>query len=208
LDAILFTAVMTAAFLFLRLGGIAHVSILEFIPVVLSLIGMSMLKRENPWGQIVFFVSQVVFVVLFFRINLWGQLWYCAIWAVLNLVGFYFWIRPGRKTHRPITPSFLHPALWIPIMAGLAAMAWANRGGGMVAMLDWATLYLGIAGQVVLTKKKIDGWIMWQAVNFLSVVLFWTTGAYLLFLRSILYSFIHVAAFVAWKREIKDNKGA
>ena len=202
-DFILFPLLTIVTFLVLSLSDISYISLLEFVPVLMTLFAMAMLKRENPWGHIVFFVAQIIFIIYFLQINLPGQVIYCAIWAALNVVGFYSWFCPTKKEKTTVAPLFLRPIWLVAIVVGFAIVPLYSRNGGLIAMLDYSTLYFGIAGQIVLTRKKVDGWILWVIANGVSVGLFWISGSYILLLRAILYLFINIEAFIGWRHEVK-----
>jgi len=212
-EFVLFPAIITAAFLFLKSTGTAGVPWMEFTLVMLTLIAMPMLKRENPWGQIVSFVAQILFVYYFLGLDLIGQAIFGAVWAVLNLIGFYNWLRSAdnkkkkpasarlRRDKPALVPSFLQPIWLVAILAGAAMVVWVSSAGGIINVLDYSILYFGIAGQVVLTKKKTDGWTLWIVTSVAGIILFWKTGLYLLLLRSIAYLFIYITAFVKWSKK-------
>lgn len=204
IDFFLFPAAITACFFALNLTGVATVPAFEFIPIMLSLIGTMMLKRENAWGQIVLFASQIFFLFYFIQLDLPGQFIFSAIWAVFNLIGFYFWRRP--KTERIVAPSFMHPHWAMLIFAGFAVIVFCKWRSGIVGILDFTVLYLGLVGQIVLIKKKVDGWLIWSIVSIGGIVLFWLSASYLMVLRSAMYLMINAAAFIQWRRAARGDE--
>jgi len=200
-EFILFPALMMVAFLFLRASGISEIPWMEFIPVMLTLIAMPMLKLKNPWGQILSFVGQVLFAFYFLALNLMGQVIFGVIWAALNLVGFYRWSRPGGNKKSGLVPTFLWPAWLAAILMGGLVVAWITSTGGVINVLDYAILYFGLTGQLILIKKKVDGWTLWIITTIAAIVLCWMMGLYLLLLRSFMYLFIYITAFIKWRRE-------
>jgi nicotinamide mononucleotide transporter len=199
-DFFVFPTVITACFLALNITGAARVPIFEFIPVMISLAGTLMLKRENAYGNLVIFIGQIFFMFYFIQTNLSGQLIFSALLAALNLIGFYFWTYPSGKTNHIITPTTLRPIHKGLICAGLGATVHFSLAGGIIGILDWTGLYLGIVGQILLTRKKIESWILFSIFSAICVVLFLLSESYLLALISLIYLPINVSAFYRWRK--------
>jgi len=201
MDSFVFPVLITGCFFALNLTGVARASVWEFLPVMTGLIGTTMLKREDPLGHLVMFVSQILFLFYFLQLGLMGQFIFAAIWGILSLIGFYFWTRPKKKGP-VIKPSFLNPS-WLGLIGmGLGAImyyGWETEGG-IVGILDYATLYLGIMGQLIMMRKKVEGWIFWLTINVAAIALFIMSGSYLLVLRSIIYFPIYLTALRRWQR--------
>jgi nicotinamide mononucleotide transporter len=69
-------------------------------------------------------------------------------------------------------------------------------------LIDALLTMASIAGQILLTRKKIDNWLIWILVNIASVVLYSVIGIYFTSILYAIFLLIAVKAFYEWKREM------
>lgn len=202
LSMFLLPVLFAAVYVALNAFGIADVSLLEFVTVVLSMVSIMLLRREYAIGYAFSFIAQMLFIMYFLRIGLTGQVILGAVVAGIDAISFYSWIRPDKKTKKIIQPSFMNPTRWLIVLAGLAIIIIWRYSSGTISILDYLVLYLGLFGQILLIRKKADGWLLWILFDILSIGLFWLSGSYLLFLRSFIDLYNETRAFIEWTKKI------
>jgi nicotinamide mononucleotide transporter len=198
-DVIFFPAILLALFILLQIFNLGNVSIYELIGIIFAMLGITLIKREIAIGQLVSMLGQIFLVLHFLPMKLYGQVAFCIVWGIINLISFCSWnIKTNGKI---IKPSDIH---WIYLFLtgiGLLLIIAIQYHSGLVGLLDYSIVYLGIIGQLMLITKKIQGWILWIIVDVMSVVLFLITGSYLLFARDMFYIFNNITAYFKWKKK-------
>jgi nicotinamide mononucleotide transporter len=184
---------------------------LELASFVLSLITVLLNIRQNHWAWLFAIISSAAYGVVFFQSKLYGDMGLQVVFIVVSVWGWYSWLRGGTG-HRPLQVSRLHRNGWIG-----SAIGWAAGFVLLAALLKYFTdtdvphadgfLTAGsLLGQLLLSRKKVENWHVWIAVDILYVGLYLYKG---LMLTAILYAvFVVMAAFGlrAWRRAA--HKGA
>ena len=162
--------------------------------------------RESAWCWPSGIVSATAYVVVFHQAHLPGQ---AGLQALLGLVCIYGWWSWSRGTaSQALAVSHGKPAL---VAAALILTGAAGVGIGLLLrhstesvapFVDGGLVAASLVAQGMAARKWIENWLVWIAVNVVSVWLYAsqgllpTTGLYLLYL---------VMAFVgyrSWKRSL------
>ncbi len=167
--------------------------LIETTGVVFGVAGVWLTIRQHVWCWPVGIVSVALFAVVFFEARLYGsaalQLGYVAI----SLYGWYAWRHPREgRGELPVTKA---PARMIWALAAAAATGTAclglflrDRTDAVWPLVDAGTTSFSLAAQFMTTRKWIETWTVWIAVDaiyvamYLSQGLVQTTGLYAVFL--------------------------
>jgi nicotinamide mononucleotide transporter len=178
---------------------------LELVSFVLSVVTVLLNIRQNHWAWLFAIISSAAYGVVFFNSRLYGDMGLQVVFIVVSVWGWYSWLRGGAG-HQPLDVSRLDRAGWIG-----AAIGWAAGFALLAAFLKHYTdtdvpyadgfLTAGsLLGQLLLSRKKVENWHVWIAVDILYVGLYLYKG---LVLTAILYAvFVAMAAvgLRAWRR--------
>lgn len=178
---------------------------LELISVVLSILTVLLNIRQNHWAWLLAIVSSATYGMVFYNTQLYGDMGLQVVFIVVSVWGWHSWLRGGAQ-HQPLHVTRLDRAGWTASLAGWAVgfvllafslKTWTNTD---VPHADGFLTAGSLLGQVLLSRKKVENWHAWIAVDILYV------GLYLykhLVLTAILYAAFVVMAVVglrAWKR--------
>lgn len=181
-------------------------SALELISFVLSIITVFLNIRQTHWAWLFAIVSSAMYGVVFFGAKLYGDMGLQAVFIVVSAWGWYQWLYGGAQ-HTPLdvssssaTESAFGAAGWL---AGFAILAWflARYTNTDVPYIDGFLTAGSLLGQVLLSRKKVENWIVWIIVDILYVWLYLYKG---LALTAILYGVFVVLAGIglyAWRRD-------
>lgn len=167
---------------------------LEVVAVVLALATVFCNIREIHWGWPLAIVSSLMYFEIFRESKLYGDAWLQVFFAVVALWGWYQWLRGHRADG-----SQLHVARLslrgLAVTIAASAILWPATGWFLrtytdtdVPWWDGFPTALSVVGQFLLGRKYIENWMVWLAVNVVSVGLFaykdlWlTAGLYVVFI--------------------------
>ena len=188
----------------LSLFGLATTP-LELISFVLSVLTVLLNIRQNHWAWLFAIVSSAAYGVVFFNARLYGDMGLQVVFIVVSMWGWHSWLRGGAQ-HQPLHVTRLDRAGWSASLAGWAIgfvllafflKTWTDTD---VPHADGFLTAGSLLGQVLLSRKKVENWHAWIAVDILYV------GLYLyknLLLTAILYAVFVAMAMIglrAWKR--------
>jgi nicotinamide mononucleotide transporter len=178
---------------------------LELISFVLSVLTVLLNIRQNHWAWLFAIISSAAYGMVFFDARLYGDMGLQLVFIVVSVWGWYSWLHGGAQ-RQALDVSRLDRAGWIGSMTGwligfvLLAFflkTWTNTD---VPYADGFLTAGSLLGQLLLSRKKIENWHAWIAVDILYV------GLYLyknLVLTAILYALFVVMAVIglrAWDR--------
>jgi nicotinamide mononucleotide transporter len=193
----------------LQLAGFSTTP-LELVSFVLAVITVALNIRQNHWAWLFAIISSAAYGVVFYGARLYGDMGLQLVFIVVSIWGWYQWLHGGDdKQALPVTT--LNAGGWVR-----ALMAWMIGFALLSAFLSHFTntdvphidgfLTAGsLVGQVLLSRKKVENWHVWIAVDVLYVGLYVFKG---LMLTAILYALFCVMAAVglmAWRRAARPQ---
>ena len=177
----------------------------EVSAFVLSVATVLLNIRQNPWAWLLAIVSSAAYGVVFFNTRLYGDMGLQAVFIVVSVWGWHSWLHGGAR-HQRLDVSRLDAAGWRWALAGwligfvllaFALKTWTNTD---VPYSDAFLTAGSLLGQVLLSRKKVENWHIWIAVDVLYVGLYVYKG---LVLTAILYALFVVMALIGlrvWER--------
>lgn len=177
---------------------------IEAIAVVFGLFCVWLSIRQNIWCWPTGLVQVVLYLVVFYHAKLYSDLVLHGIYVVLQVYGWYSWLH-GGSDRGPLRVSQLRVRWrvgWVVVaLAGTAA--W---GTGMATFTDAAVPYwdafttvASLVAQWLLTRKRLESWYFWIAVDIVAIGVYWYKS---LFLTAGLYSvflIMAIAGFLVWR---------
>lgn len=165
----------------------------EPIAFGLGVVNVALVVRRSIWNYPFGLLMVSLYAVVFFDAKLYSDALLQLFFFAINLYGWVVWSR-ARAAEGEIRVLALSNRARLGWAAGclVAIGAW----GGLMqrftdASLPWwdaAVAILSVAGQVMLSRRWIDNWVVWIVVDILSVGLYaakelWPTMVlYLVFL--------------------------
>ena len=160
------------------------VSPAEVIAVAFGLLSVWLTTRQSLWCWPTGLVQVVLFLFVFWDAKLYSDVILHAVYVVLQLYGWAYWkFGGGNRTKLPVTR--LHPVVavaWVGVI-GVGTLAW---GYGMASFTDAALPYwdAGIAvaslvAQYLMTRKYLENWLVWMAVDVVAVGVYAVKDLYL-----------------------------
>ena len=183
---------------------------LEIVAFVLGVLMVLANLRVHVIGWPLAIVSSLLYALLFADSKLYGEASLQFVFIGLALWGWWQWLRGAGsdglslRVHRM---SVRHR--WLAAAATLAC--WPLLGlllqratDSDVPYLDALPTVASITGQFLLSRKLVENWPVWVAVNIVSVALFAYKG---LWLTVILYGLLTLLALAGWRawRRIADH---
>jgi nicotinamide mononucleotide transporter len=178
---------------------------LEIASFVLSIVTVWLNIRQNHWAWLFAIISSAAYGVVFYHSKLYGDMGLQVVFIVVSVWGWHSWLR-GGSAHQPLQVTRLDRAGWFA-----SAFGWA-AGFALLAVflqrytdtdVPHADAFLtagSLLGQLLLSRKKVENWHAWIAVDVLYVGLYVYKG---LMLTDVLYALFVAMAIVglrAWSR--------
>jgi nicotinamide mononucleotide transporter len=181
-------------------------SALELISFVLSVITVVLNIRQLHWAWLFSIAASATYAIVFFGARLYGDMGLQGVFIAVSAWGWYQWLYGGAQ-HEPLAVTRSSPAGWRNSITGwllgfaILAVFLDNFTDTDVPNIDGFLTAGSLVGQVLLSRKKVENWVVWIIVDILYVGLYVYKG---LMLTAILYAVFVVLAAIGlatWYRE-------
>jgi nicotinamide mononucleotide transporter len=169
--------------------------------------------RESAWCWPVGIANAALFLVAYAHARLYGNAGLQVVYLAVSFYGWYEWLHGGEDRGRLGVSRT--PWAWAGGLAaaGLAAtfgfgLFLSRRTDSVLPFPDAATTAFSLVAQWMTTRKWLENWLVWIAVDAAYVVicssqrLFWMTGLYALFLV------MAALGYREWRASLARDRGA
>lgn len=183
---------------------------LELVSFVLAVITVWLNIAQNHWAWLFSILSSLLYAAVFADARLYGDAGLQFVFVAVSVWGWYQWLRGGEQ-HRPLQVSALAARGWLLMalawLAGWAVLSWflQRYTDTDVPHMDGFLTAGSLVGQFLLSRKKVENWLVWIAVDVLYV------GLYVykhLTLTAMLYALFVLMAAAGWRSWRRTNGDA
>jgi len=181
----------------------------ELAAAVLSAIGVWLGVRQAVWNWPFGIVSVLMYAWIFFRARLYADAGLQLFYAGISVYGWWHWLTGGRGAGNggdapaATLPVTRLPRAWWPAVVGLTALAaWgighllATQTNAAIPYLDAALTATSLTAQWMLTRKYVENWLLWIAVDVVYVPTYLSRA---LPVTAVLYAVFLVLAVLGWR---------
>ena len=163
--------------------------------------------RENIWSWPTALVNVSLYFVLFYESGLYSDMGLQVVYFGLSVYGWYEWLY-GGKGRTALKVSRTPRRLWA-VLAVIALIVWASLGkltsrlpGVSLPYVDAATTTTSLVAQWMMTRKLLENWTLWIAVDVAYIAMFIFKGLYLTAVNYAIYLVLAWMGHVTWKRSL------
>ena len=180
---------------------------LQIIGVALGLLYLYLEYKANIWLWIVGLIMPIVHGTLYFRQGLYADCSMQIYYILAGLYGLAMWSRkPKSEDSNPLKISTTPVRMWLGIAAIYAILHVAiytllvTFTDSTVPFWDSLTTALCIVAYWMLSRKYVEQWLVWLAVEVVTVGLYIYKDIPLTAALYALYSALAVAGYLRWRR--------
>ncbi|WP_417489790.1 nicotinamide riboside transporter PnuC [Maricaulis sp.] len=170
--------------------------IVEWVAAALGVASVFLTIRQSIWCWPVGIAMTGLYLFIFASVQLYSDAGLQLVYIGLQLYGWWYWLgNSGAATAQRQAPvQYLLPAGrlgWLGaglVTSGALGYLMATHTDAALPYWDASTTCFSLVAQVLLARKRIETWLVWIAVDFVSIGvysvkgLFVTAGLYALFL--------------------------
>ena len=185
-------------------------NIYEIVGAVTGLLCVLLIIYRNIWNWPIGIISVIAYAVLFFQIKLYADMSLQIFYVVTGFIGWWMWAYGGEKgtelkvramswKARTCTVAAFIPCYW--------GIAWflQHYTNASIPFWDSFASTLSVFAQILLMKKLFENWILWIAVDVLSIGIYIYKGVYLTVGLYSVFLVLAIMGFIAWKKLLKKN---
>ncbi len=183
---------------------------LETLGVLTGIAGVWLTIRQHVWCWPVGIVSVSVFAGIFFQARLYGSAALQLVYVLLSVYGWYAWKHPGRGERTlPVTRM---PAAWRWVLGGAALAGTAgvgvflrDRTDAVLPFIDAGTTSFSLAAQVMATRKWIENWAVWIAVDLVYTGMYLSQGLRQTAALYVVFLVLAVLGYREWRSSLRAS---
>ena len=182
-------------------------TLLEWVAVVTGFACVWLAARESLWNFPMAIVSCALYILIYHRAHLYSDRNLQGLFIALSLYGWYEWLYGGRgKTElgvsRTTRREWLGAALFT--LAYTLGFGYYLQHGTDAAFpyLDSFTTAGSIVAQYLLTRKRLENWLLWLVVDLIYVPVLWYKALYPTAALYFLYLALAAYGYWQWRREL------
>ena len=188
-------------------------TVLELVAVVVTVAAVYLTARQIIWCWPIAMVSVTLYAVVFHQAKLYADMGLQVIYFTLAVYGWWAWLH-GGEDHGELRVSLVSwPARLCLVLLGaisgvLLGITLHRLTDASLPFMDSTLTSFSIIAQWMQTRKLLEAWILWLAVDVFYVGMFVYKG---LFLTAGLYAvFLYLAllGLVSWRRSMVESQTA
>lgn len=194
-----------------RLLELAIQNRLEILAVVFGIVSVYLSTREHIWSWPTALVNVTLYFVVFFEVKLYADMGLQVVYFALSLYGWYQWLYGGeQRTELHVSRVTRSLAIRLALLGLTSAVMLgtilARFTDAALPYLDSLTTSTSLVAQWMMTRKIVENWAVWVAVDvvyigmFIFKQLYLTAGLYTVFLV------LAVMGFRKWKRSWNERE--
>lgn len=193
-----------------QLTALAIANRWEVLAVIFGIVSVYLSTREHIWSWPTALVNVALYFVVFLEAKLYADMGLQVVYFALSLYGWYEWLYGGEnrtelhvsRTSRPLGVRLLVIGAVSAVVLGTLLARFTDAA---LPYVDSATTSTSLVAQWMMTRKILENWAVWIAVDvvyvgmFIFKHLYLTAGLYAVFLV------LAVMGFVQWKRSLEGR---
>ena len=168
-------------------------SCLELIAVIFGIVSVYLSVRQNIWSWPTALVNVALYFLLFYKVGLFSDMGLQVVYFALSLYGWYEWLYGGAgRSELQVTRATARvwvavSGVWVVVWLALAQITSRIKGVAL-PYVDAGTTTTSLVAQWMMTRKILENWAIWVAVDvvyvgmFIFKHLYLTAGLYAVFL--------------------------
>ena len=182
-------------------------SSLELVAALFGAVSVYLSVRQNIWSWPTAIVNVGLYALVFFEAKLYADMGLQVIYAVLSVYGWYEWLYGGEnRTTLRVTRTGARVGALLALIAltGAALLGVALRGAtdATLPFMDSFLSSTSLVAQWMMTRKKLENWLVWIGVDVLYVGMFIYKHLYITAALYTVFLALAVRGFVDWRRSM------
>ncbi len=183
----------------------------EATAVVFAILYLLLAIRESIWCWLCAGVSTAIYVWLFIAAKLYMESLLNVFYFGMAIYGWISWRSgEGDKHELPVAvwPRRVHvAAVAVVAVSVFVTGTWLARySDAAYPYIDSATTFAAMWATFLVTRKVLENWWYWLAIDVVSVFLYWSRGLELTSLLFIVYVVMIPFGLISWTRSYRANK--
>ncbi|OCT11557.1 nicotinamide mononucleotide transporter [Paenibacillus pectinilyticus] len=183
-------------------------TVIEMVATTTGLLCVWLTAKENMWSWPVGLVNVGCFFVMFGEAKLYADMMLQVIFFILSVYGWIIWLtKRGGAQVRPTRQITSRQTVVLSIIFIAVTLLWGfvlkTYTDASIPYADALIATLSIIAQYLLSSKVMENWLIWIAVDVMSIAMYAYKDLYAVAFLYLIFLFIAIAGYIGWKRELR-----
>ncbi len=184
--------------------GLVQTSAIELFAVFFGMLSVWSMKKESTLAFPFGILNVLIYVYIFFQSKLYANAGINAFFFLMSVYGWYNWTRKvgGKGTLRISQCSkteLVFNSLAIILFFFLIRWLLIRYTTSQLPSWDAITTAVYMIAQWLLSRKKIENWVLWIAADTIMIVLCAVEHLYFTSFQYLVFTIIAVLGFFEWR---------
>lgn len=177
---------------------------IELTAAALGVVNVLLVVRRSLWNYPFGIAMVALYFFVFAGERLYSDALLQVFFLVLQLYGWWNWRQSRARDDEVVIERLTLRArsIW-GVAIVVAALGWgsamARFTDAVVPYADATVAAMSIAAQILQSRRKVESWVLWIAVDMLAIGLFWSRELYATAWLYLLFLLLSVAGWRAWR---------
>jgi nicotinamide mononucleotide transporter len=186
-------------------------SSIEIVAAIFGVVSVFLSVRQNIWSWPTAIVNVGLYIIVFYESKLYADTGLQVVYVVLNAYGWYHWLYGGKnRTELPVTRT--SPRLRLLLVsigaAGAAVIGTllSRNTDAALPYIDAGTTSTSLVAQWMMTRKLLENWIIWVAVDVVYIGMYIYKSLYVTAVLYLIFLILSAMGFVQWRKSLKERE--
>lgn len=187
------------------------VGVLEVIAVILGIINVTLVVQRNIWNYPFALVMVAIYARIFFDAKLYSDALLQLFFFAVNIYGWWYWARGNARMGEvrvEIMSTSARVTLAIGLVIVIALWGWTMRTYTDASLPWWdaAIAMMSVAAQILMSRRYLENWALWIAVDVIAVGLYWVKELHLTSALYVVFLALSIWGQEEWMNARKDRR--
>ena len=164
--------------------------------------------RQNVLSWPTAIVNVVLYTIVFYEAKLYADMGLQVVYAILSVYGWYQWLYGGEgHTTLHVSRTTRSVAIRLALIAATSAVLLGSllhrSTDAALPFMDSALTSASLVAQWMMTRKLLENWAVWIAVDVLYVGMFIYKGLYVTAVLYAVFLGLAVKGWIDWRKSIR-----
>jgi nicotinamide mononucleotide transporter len=190
----------------------AAISKIEWFGVITGALCVYLAAKESILNWPIAILSIVTYIYIFYDAKLYGDTFLQFYFLATSIYGWYYWTygkSNSLKSDRPISTitknDWLYAVIILVVLSALIGYLLANYTDTDVPYIDAFCTVTSFIAQYLLTRKKIENWLIWIFVDIIYIPLYIHKNLFATAVLYFVFTLIALKGYLDWKKSLKTQ---
>lgn len=183
---------------------------LEIFAAVVGAWSVWLSVRQNVLSWPTAIVNVVLYTIVFYEAKLYADMGLQVVYAILSVYGWYQWLYGGEgHTTLHVSRTTRSLAIRLALIAATSAVLLGSllhrTTDAALPFMDSALTSASLVAQWMMTRKLLENWAVWIAVDVLYVGMFIYKGLYVTAVLYAVFLGLAVKGWIDWRNSMRSE---